>query len=135
MIHAGVELDGSERREAGLKTGHVIQRETEQCEPIDEPIIGNFAECQKLVKAWTELTPVNSVVEVVGNVMERAKRRTRPGHSCNLGEGQSALGKQRADFLDKTGSGLGLGGAHGPASAKGNREFPAKNISVAVIPD
>jgi hypothetical protein len=74
LIDPGIELDCPERRKRNLKARYIVKRESKKGKPIGQPIPGDAAERQELVKTRAEPAIAKRTIEIVWNPPDPATR-------------------------------------------------------------
>jgi hypothetical protein len=72
LVDAGIKFDRSKRGKVGLEARDIVERETENREPIHQAIAGEGTEREQLVKTWAEPAIAQRTIEIVRNVPDTA---------------------------------------------------------------
>ena len=70
MVDSGVEFHGSRCRNRCLKARNIVEGETKDGKPIDQPIARYSTQRQKLLETWTIASVPEGTVEVMRNITE-----------------------------------------------------------------
>src|SRR5258706_5335504 len=130
-IDTRVQHDCPERWEEHLKTRNIVERHSEQGEPINKSIAGQSAKGMQLIETRTERLLSERAVEIVRNVPETVAA----GCPRKIGDQEAAARENPANAVCERWPGLDGGDGHSAGSRRLRARPGREKLLVAVIQD